>query len=81
MALALDKRVVLTENMIIITFLSDCLFNGEEHALEIIELPSDPTRVTRIIGSQRGVLHQDNPEDKMLSLKRKKDMTIRQRIF
>ena len=32
---------VLTENMIIITFLSDCLFNLEEHKLEIIKLSSE----------------------------------------
>ena len=80
MALALDKCVMLTENMIVITFLSDCLFNGEEHALEIIKLPSDPTRKIRIIDSQSGVIHQDDQENKMLSLKRDKDLLIRHRL-
>ena len=68
MPLALHHHVTLTENMIVITFLSDCLFNGEEHKLEIIKLSSDPARVKRIIDHQTGLSNQSNEEDMMLSL-------------
>ena len=61
-------HVMLTENMIVITFSTDCLFKGEEHKLEIIKLPSDPDRVRRIIDHQTGLSNQSNEEDKMLSL-------------
>ena len=69
MPLALYHHVMLTENMIIITFLSDCLFNREEHKLEIIKLPSDPNRVKKIIDHQTGVSHQNNQRDTLLSLR------------
>ena len=69
MPLALYHHVMLTENMIIITFLSDCLFNREEHKLEIIKLSSDPNRVKKIIDHQTGVSHQNNQRDTLLSLR------------
>ena len=73
MPLALYRGVMLTENnMIIIRFSSDCLFNGEEHKLEIIKLPSDPSRVKRIIDHQTGLLQQNSEEDMMLSLRNTK---------
>ena len=68
MSLALYHHVILTENTIIVKFFGDCLFNGEEHKLEIIKLPSDPTRVKKIIDHQTGVSNQNNKEDMMLSL-------------
>ena len=67
-----DSRVLLTEHMLVIEFTSDCLFSAEEHKLEIIELPSNPKRVKRIIDHQTGIASQNDKDDMLLSLKNDK---------
>ena len=54
MPLARYHHVIFTESMIIVKFVSDCIFNREERKLEIITEPSDPDRVKRIIDHQTG---------------------------
>ena len=56
----IGNQVYLTENLLVIEFSSDCLFNAEEHKLEIIELPSDPERIERIFDHQLGEEHHED---------------------